>query len=91
MSTVRMKLSLLPGGTVPGEGEDARVELAEELACLGDNTTFAIFNSTLHEPIASAVYRQKIGTMDVEESRRARGANETKALPINEYSGGGLL
>jgi hypothetical protein len=38
--------------------------------------------------MASAVYRQNIGTVEVEESRRERGARDIKALPMKEYSDG---
>lgn len=89
-STVREKLTLLPGGIVPGTGEDERVEADEPLACLEDNTTFKILMSTRHDPIASAVYRQNIGTVEVDESRRERVARDIKAFPMNEYSGGGM-
>ena len=88
-STLRTKLNLLPGGTVPGTGDEDRVEVLEELACLGDKMTLAILISMRHEPIASAVYRQKIGMTDEDDRRRDRGASGTSALPMNEYSGGG--
>lgn len=72
-----------------GTGEDDRVDVAEPFVYLGDSTTFTTLMSTRHEPIASAVYLQNIGTVEVDGSRRERGAREIRALPINEYSGGG--
>lgn len=81
---------MVPGGTVPGAGEDDRVDVAELLVRLEENTTFTIFISTRHEPIASAVYLQNMGTTEVDESRRDSGAIEIMALPMKEYSGEGL-
>ena len=89
-STVRKKLSLLPAGTPPGTGEEERVEVVE-FGCLGVIITLTILMSTRQEPIASAVYRQNMGTTEVEESRRDRGASEIRAFPTKEYSGGGEL
>ncbi len=89
MSTVKKKLSLLPGGTVPGTGEDDRVEVLDALAWRGERMTFEILISMRHEPIASEVYLQKIGTMEVDDRRRDRGARDISELPMNEYSGGG--
>ena len=86
---MRKKLNLLPGGTVPGDGEDARDDGNDPLRYLEDRTTLTILMSTRHEPIASAVYRQKIGTVEVEDNRRDKVASEIKAFPMKEYSGGG--
>ena len=86
------KLNLLPGGirgTVPGAGEDDRVEAADPFRNLGGKTTLRTFMSMRHDPMASAVYRQKIGTVDEEGSRRDRETREMSALPMNEYEGGG--
>ena len=69
---------------MPGTGDDDRVEVVEVLACLGERTTFAILISTRQDPIASAVYLQKIGTVDEDDSRRERGANDKRAVPMNE-------
>jgi hypothetical protein len=90
-STVRKKLSLQPVGTAPGTGEDERVEVVEFGVCLGVIVTLTILMSTRQDPIASAVYRQKIGTTEAEESRRDKGASEIRAFPTKEYSGGGEL
>lgn len=55
-SIVRKKLSLLPGGTVPGTGEDERVDGDDcELRYFGDNTTLTTLISTRHDPMASEV------------------------------------
>jgi hypothetical protein len=89
-STVRKKLNLLPDGIEPGIGEDGRVEAADLLACFSDKTTLTILMSIRHEPIASAVYLQKIGTVEVDESRRESGASDINELPMKEYSGGGV-
>ena len=74
---------------MPGTGEDARVDEDDPLRCLEDKTTLTILMSTRHDPIASAVYRQKIGTVEVEDSRRDKVASDINAFPMNEYSGGG--
>lgn len=50
---------------------------------------FTSFKSMRQEPIASAVYRQNIGAVQVEDIWRKSGARETKAFPMNEYSGAG--
>lgn len=87
VSTVRKKFNLLPGGKAPGIGE------ADPLECpfdgLEGRTTLTNFISTRQEPIASAVYRQNIGTVEVQDNLRETGANEIRALPMKEYSGGG--
>lgn len=70
-------------------GEDALVETLDPLRLLGGGVTLAILISTLQEPMASAVYRQKMGTVEVDESRLERGASDTRAFPIKEYSGAG--
>jgi len=71
-------------------GDDGRVDAADPLALrLGGMMTLTTLRSTRHEPIASAVYLQKIGTVDVEGNLRESGAREIKALPMKEYSGGG--
>lgn len=87
---VRKKLSLLPDGIDPGIGEEDRVDAVDLLVCLSDSITLTILMSTRHEPMASAVYRQNIGTVEVEESRRDNGASDINELPMNEYSGGGV-
>jgi hypothetical protein len=89
-STVKKKLSLLPDGIDPGIGEEERVDAADLLVCLSDNITLIILMSTRHEPMASAVYRQNIGTVEVDESRRDSGASDSNELPMKEYSGGGV-
>ena len=81
---LRAKLSLLPGGTVTGTGEDARVEVLEAFGCFDGTTTLAIFTSMRHEPMASAVYLQKIGTMEEHVNRRDNGASDRSALPMKE-------
>lgn len=83
---------MLPGGTgriAPGAGEEARVDAAEPFKYLAGMATLTILMSTRHDPIASAVYRQKIGTVDEEERRRESGARDRSALPMKEYAGGG--
>lgn len=74
---------------MPGTGEEARVETAEP--CLLEGITLTILISTRHEPIASAVYLQNMGTVDVDDSLRESGASDIRALPMKEYSGGGML
>jgi hypothetical protein len=74
---------------VPGTGEADRVGGVEPFRYFADGTTLVILMSIRHEPIASAVYRQNIGTVEFEDSRRARGVSDIKALPMKEYSGGG--
>ena len=86
---VRKKLILLPGGTEPGAGEPDRVEGEEPFRYLDGTTTFMILMSMRQDPMASAVYRQKIGTVLVDDSLRDSGASEMRAFPMNEYSGGG--
>jgi hypothetical protein len=88
-STVKKNINLLPDRMVPGTGEADRVEGVEPFRCFTDGTTLDILMSIRHEPMASAVYRQNIGTVEVEDKRRASGASENKALPMKEYSGGG--
>jgi hypothetical protein len=88
-STVRKKVILLPGGTVPGTGEVDRVEGLDSFAYFAGRVTLITRMSIRQDPMASAVYRQNIGTVDVEESRRERGARDISAFPMNEYSGGG--
>jgi hypothetical protein len=51
--------------------------------------TFDSLSSMRHEPMASAVYLQNTGAVQVEDKRRQRGARETRAFPMNENSGGG--
>lgn len=87
-SMVKKKLNLLPGGTVLGAGDDARVD-GDELRYLGDKTTLTTLMSTRQEPMASEVYRQNMGTVEFDDSRRESVASEIKAFPMNEYSGGG--
>lgn len=86
---VKKKLSFVPGGMVPGTGEEARVDADDALAYLDASIALTSLISMRHEPIASAVYLQKMGTVDDDDSRRERGAREIRALPIKEYSGGG--
>jgi len=86
-STVREKLILLPGGIAHGAGDPGRVDTG--VLCFDACRTLEILMSTRQEPIASAVYRQNIGTTDVEDSRRDRGARDRRALPMNEKCGGG--
>jgi hypothetical protein len=87
---VRKKLSLLPNGITPGAREEGRVEAVDSVVCPVDTATLMILISIRHEPMASAVYLQNIGTVDVDENLRERGANEINALPMNEYSGKGV-
>jgi len=89
-SMVKKKLSLLPEGIAPGMGEEGRVDGVDLLECLSDNITLTILMSTRHEPMASAVYRQNIGTVEVDESRRDSGASDINEFPTKEYSGGGV-
>lgn len=49
----------------------------------------ATLMSIRQEPIASAVYRQKMGAVQVDEKRRDNGASETIAFPMKEYPDGG--
>lgn len=89
-STVKKNEILLPVGKVPGMGDDGLVDAADPLALrFGGNTTLTTFRSTRQDPMASAVYRQKIGMVEVDDNRRDKGARETRALPIKEKSGGG--
>ena len=76
---------------MPGTGEEERVEVVEFGVCLGITTMLTILMSIRQEPIASEVYRQKMGTTEVEGSRRDRVASESRAFPTKEYSGGGEL
>ena len=69
---------------MPGTGDVARVEVAEALAYLGDRTTFEILISMRHEPIASAVYLQNMGTTEEDDSLLDRDAKESNAFPMNE-------
>ena len=80
---------MLPGGTIDGAGDDDRVGGDEKFAYLEDRTTLTTLMSIRQEPIASAVYLQKIGAVDMEDIFRDRVASERSALPIKEYSGGG--
>lgn len=74
------------GDLVPGRGEPALVEGADPFCermgvdCGGEAT----LRSTRHEPIASLVYRQKIGRMEEVDSFRERGERDTKAFPMKE-------
>lgn len=88
-STVKKKLSLVPGGIVPEIGEEARVDADDALAYLEDSIALTSLISTRQEPIASAVYLQKIATVEEDDNRRDSGASEIRALPMKEYSGGG--
>lgn len=88
-STVRKNPSFVPGGIDPGAGEDDLVEEAEPLAYLEDNVMLTTFTSTRQEPMASAVYLQKIGTVDVLDNFLYKGARDMRAFPMKEYSGGG--
>ena len=69
---------------MPGTGDEDRVEVAEAFACFGERTTLAILTSIRQVPMASAVYLQKMGTTDDDESRRDRDARGSKALPMKE-------
>ena len=89
LSTVRVKESLLPLGIACGMGDDARVEAADPVDFRGGTSTFTTLISIRHEPIASAVYLQKIGAIHVDDILRESGARDTSALPMKEYSGGG--
>ena len=68
-------------------GEEARVEVVEPF--FDGLTTLTTRRSTRQEPIASAVYRQKMGSVTVEDRLLDRGARDTRAFPMKEYSGGG--
>ena len=81
---------LLPFSPGDGRGEDDLVE-APEPGCRLGGVTLRIRRSIRHDPIASAVYRQNMGTVEVDDNRRETGDKETRALPINEYIGGGEL
>ena len=83
------KLTLHPGWRFPLIGDDARVEAADPLPRFGGMVTTPTLISTRQDPIASEVYRQKIGTVEVADNRLDNGAREMRAFPINEYSGGG--
>lgn len=72
-----------------GTGEDDRLWTADPPGDLTGGSTFCTLMSTLHDPIASAVYRQKIGSVAVVDSFLERQASETRAFPMKEYSGGG--
>ena len=72
-----------------GAGDEDRVDTLDPLVRRVGGVTLTILMSTRHEPIASAVYRQNIGTVEDDDIRRARGVKEIRALPMNEYSGGG--
>jgi hypothetical protein len=74
---------LFPFGVEDGKGEDDLVEAAEP-ACRFGGAMLRIRRSIRHDPIASAVYRQNIGTIEVNDNRRETGAKETKALPMKE-------
>lgn len=85
LSMVRKKVSLKdPAGLAPGRGDDDRVEGAEPLGELPAGRGMATFISIRHEPMASAVYRQKMGNVDVDETFRPSGASDTSALPMKE-------
>jgi hypothetical protein len=86
-SMVRKKVILLPDGMAHGAGDAGRVDTG--VPCFDACNTLEILMSTRHEPIASAVYRQNIGTTDVEDSLRDSGASDKRALPMNENCGGG--
>ena len=92
VSTVNAKLSLLPEGSVCGSDTGARPGDAAPLVCeyFVGNTTFDTRISIRHDPIASDVYRQRIGAVQEEDSFRDKGPREMRALPINEYAGAGL-
>ena len=87
---VNAKESLLPLGIAEGIGDEALIGGPEPLTSLDGVTTFTTFSSMRHDPIASAVYLQKIGAIQVDDIRRDRGAKETIAFPINEKSRAGL-
>ena len=96
-SIVNTKLTLLPtlNDLYPfiigdGRGEDDLVEVPEPGCRLG-GATLRIRRSIRHDPMASAVYRQNMGTIEVDDNRREIGARETSALPMKEYRGGGEL
>lgn len=86
-STVRKKLILLPGVMADRAGDVGWVDAGAP--CFDACKTLEILISTRHDPIASAVYRQNIGTTDVDDIRRDRGASDKRALPMNENCGGG--
>jgi hypothetical protein len=88
-STLTTKLTLLPGCKAVPIGEDALVEVVDPLDFLTGTVTFATLTSTRHDPIASEVYRQNMGTVEVAESLLESGANEINAFPIKEYAGAG--
>jgi hypothetical protein len=78
-----------PEGSALGIGEDERLVEVEPPNDFNGWVTVATLISIRHDPIASAVYRQKIGAVLVDEKRRDKGARETIAFPINEYPEGG--
>ena len=78
-----INVSLLPVGIALGIGEEARVDGPDPLSLVG-RVVFMTFNSIRQEPIASAVYLQKIGAIQVDDILRDKGARETKAFPMKE-------
>jgi hypothetical protein len=89
---VRKKLSFVPECMILvllSTGDEALVEADDAIAYFAGGITLTSLISTRHDPIASAVYLQKMGTVDTDESFLESGASEISALPMNENSGGG--
>jgi hypothetical protein len=89
VSIVKKNPSLLPAEAALGIGDDDLVEETDPPPLRGGSSIFTILMSTRHDPIASEVYLQNIGTTDVEQSRLYIEESEIIALPMKEYSGGG--
>lgn len=82
-STIRAKESLLPTGNALGSCGEGLGDAAPFVYLVG-KTTLTTFTSIRHEPMASAVYLQKIGATQVDDMPRDSGANDMVALPIKE-------
>lgn len=85
----KTKVTLLPETRASGSGDEGLAEVTDPVAWRVGGVTVVMRISMRQDPMASAVYREKIGTTKVDGSRRHSGARDMRAFPIKLYVGVG--